>query len=608
MRIVRLFLLLVIMVFTGVIAQAKASQEALDKEIFRLTQEYYSLGKQVIERLDFKVFEKQFLRKGDTLKYILKGSDGKLYLFKTFQNLDDENVPHEIFCTKFALLCGIPVSDCFPVWLPINDQLVYGSLQQIIDGLSELPDDQAPSDDNWLKYSLFRWLFDDPSPDLFLLPDKKIINIDLDKIRDSEGADFKSHDFGRFDKLMRVSLKKGKYEFALREAFAFIGYVESLPEEDIAGLFGEPAFYERIKALDLRKNKLRQKFIEYCKRTAEEEGVRLAFDFQIKDNEAYAVRISAGLKQKIAGKKGTLKILPKDPLLRSNLEIISSQAGVPYVLSQDVPINKLKIVISQRIEELKLLRIETSNTCERLALSLYLNRYRQSLPLLDFGVLPLERVQFIFHPEDLSAQELKANLVAGKAYGEDKDLHAPALDFTNHTLEDFYENYIRDKTEKIEGNPEWYNIMSGNCYLWRLDLEEALAQYNKIIKANNPGKEALFLAHLMSGYIYELNRQYIRFGEGWDSAKAKEEFIEAARINPRSNLAKFNLEVIDIRKEDNVNNIDRALDAEGNYAMALFYLIKRQYSLANDHIVKAADRGFDKELLDDVREEVQNAQ
>lgn len=606
MRYKRIFLLFLIFIFKLSVLEARTNDAYL-RRIFELTEQDYNLGVQIVDRLNFKVFQEQFLRKGDTLKYVLEGSDGQLYLFKTYTDYEEENAVNNVFGSKFSAFCGIPAVESYVLWLPFNWDLVYGDVQKIVKDLRDFSHSDVPEDRNWLKYYLFRWLLDDPSPDFYLLPDGSIINIDLDKIRNTEGMDFKDFDYGNFTQLLKVCLREGKFEEPFKEALSFIDYVESLPETTIIDLFGPYAFDERVRAFNARRNKLRAEFIKYCRETAREAGVKFSFNTSFADGNSYARRVLSGLARRIADKRKALKNLPEETVLKTNLELISTQNGISHIDFSKVPVDKLSLLVNQRIETLKNLRKETSNTYERMALSLYINRYRQFLPYLECGILPPEEVQFVFSPLELEARTIEANLKLGAMGNEDRGFNFLPPDIARLSLDGYYENYIRDNANRKKSDSEWNYIMNGNCYLFKLELEKALSEYSKVITMGTADREALFLAHILSGFIYELNNDYIRFGQGWQAGKAEEEFRLALKIDPGSNTAKTNLQVIDWLKNTGRESCVSGgpLDAEGHYVMALFSIIKKQYAPASEHIEKADALGFDKGLLEDARAELE---
>jgi len=602
----KIFLLLLVVFFNAFILEARADRASY-KKVFDLVNEDDDLGSQIIQRLNFNVSDNQFLRKGDTLKFLLKGSDAGLYLFKTYLKYDDANVPNSFFGMKFSILCDIPAPDCYPIWLPMNNQLVYGSVQGIIDGITRLEDSQAPLDKNWLKYYLFRWLLGDPTPDIYLLPDNMLVNIDYDRAKDTAGIAFKDFDYGRFSRLLRISLKSGKFEQPFQEAVSFIDYAQDLPEAQIRGLFGPYAFDEKINNFDLRRDKLKNEFLKYCRQIAREEGVKFTFDASGGDKKAYARRVLVSLQQRIDEKKKILAGLFSKPVLRSNLVIISSQSAAPSLNYKDAPINKLNLLINNRIETLKALRKETGDISERIAISLYLNRYRQFLPYLNCGILPLEDIQFIFSVPEISIKTVEANLRVGSIINGNEILLFLPDNYTNSSLQEYYEEHIRDNPGQQGNNSEWGQIMAGNCYLYKFELKKAMAEYQKVIGRESSSPKAKFLAHLILGYIYELGRDYIRFGEGWQQEKAREEFIEAIKIMPNSGLARLNLNVINWCKDGSEISSGTAssLDGEGHFVLGMVYLVKKKYDLAGKHINSAGASGYDKELINSALEELE---
>lgn len=600
----RSFFLLLIIFFVYSQLEAK-TKEAYFSKIYNFAEEDYRLGKRIIERLRFKIFKKQYLRKGDTLKYILQGSDGKLYLFKTYQNYGDENVPNSIFGAKLSSICGIPTPDCYDLLLPMNGRLIYGSLQQIVKDLSNVDYTQPPQDYNCLKYYLFRWLLDDPSPDVYVLPEGNIINIDLDKIRNTNGMDFNDFNYGKFNSLITVCLKDDKFGAYFQEAASFINYVEAFPENKIRELFGPNAYYERITAFNYRLHRLQTEFVKYCQKRAQEENVTFKFNRENHDRTLYAEKVVARLEEKISLKKKILRTLPKNPVMNDNLAVISSPEGISCLDISKAPVNKLGAIINQRIETLMTLRKETPNIYERLALSLSLNRYKQFLPYLGYGVLPLEEVQVLFHPEEIDIRTIEANLRAVNIWAESKELLPPAKYFADFSLDDYYEEKIREKISQINDDSEWAHIITGNCYLYKGDFVNALVEYNKVISLETADQKAIFLAHLLLGYIAELDNDGIRFGPGCCLETAKKEFELAKKINPYSILVKTNLEIVNWLINDSAESANKdVLDGEGHYTLALFYLIKSQPELAERHIAKAEALGYDQELLTDLRKEI----
>jgi len=554
MKLKTILLLLVLFALNPDIIQAGQSYN----EILSLSRQDLLLGRKIIEEnLTFEIFPKQWLKYGFIEKYVLKGSDGKLYLFKSYPNRFQGFLANSIWSARLSSLCGINSSVPYNIWLPVNGNMVYGTIQQLFQKVADYDSEELPKDNKWLAYYLFKWFLHDKEPQFLLTSAGVLIAVDGDEISDSGEVDLGSFGYKAeaVKRLIRLSLKEGSFDTYYRKALSFISYLEALPDESIIELCGPYAYKERIKALLLRKKRIRKEFTDYCRQIAKEEGKSIASSSQTDDSSLYAQGVLAGLKEKIAAKNALLKSLPEKKEVQKSIAVIGARATSEQGLILELrilPIDELAQAAKQKIEEIRIMRESAASPCEALAYSLYINRYEQFAPFYSYGVIPPERLRLVIAPETLDPGFVAANLCLGYSRNLKAGANKKMGRSESYSLDDLNNN-IENLAQK--GNDDgWGYILKGNCYLDGLSEHRnkniPLQEYRKVIALKGADRQARYLAHVLSGYLYELNDELFRFGPGCDLEKAEEEFKLAVEQDPASVAAHLNLLAIYIKRSD----------------------------------------------------------
>ena len=584
-----------------------AKDVILNQVIFSLVELDDMLGKKIVKRLRFSLYDIQVLSGGNE-KYVLKDNSGELWLFKTYE--DVLGVKNDVVFSKLAQICGIHSSRCFEVTLPVNKNLYYGSLQRMIPGLRELKEGEKLDDrraEQLLNTHIFKWLCAGDEIDI-LISNDKIFLFDIGEVLDVDSNDMQLIFSDIFMPFIENRVFAEKVYFV---GFIFANFIQKLNNKTINSILS-PVFYSNPTQAVLffnRKNNAVSTYAKFCKEhineklTCGSKRLPIQFYFQIIKNIVFSISENI---QKISA-------IPTSGFAQKNLDIITSKRArdtANGVTSFNMPIlcdNDIYLRDKDRklfLENLSRLEYLDASLYERLSIVIYRTQFDSDIP----GFMPPIK-RFTFHPEELDEISLGANLRVSGIEGRNK-LICPR--------EVFSENFIKGLNSIEDRDPQGaIRALSGSSDL---------------------------LSLLLIGRIHETGYKFYRFYKGCQLEKAKEIYIKALEKNNDSLTCIINLFQIYLLEDDLQNavkmlkemlvvapwirdhwGIDSCLIAttlkeskgvaikkirlmslskEDCYVLGLFYFLKNDSIKAKEYLDLAKNKGFDNRLLEELYEKM----
>ncbi|MBU0650475.1 hypothetical protein KKC59_01040 [bacterium] len=330
---VRLFLAGIFFYIVGTNNQCLALSNS--DQIHKLFLKNIELDKKIFEKLTFKLSDFQPLFSGQNVKFILQGSDGRLWFFKNGGSFLQTNNLYNWF-----LLCGENRPICYNIVLPINGETVKGIVQEFIpysknlDNISvaklskkQIEFIQRQQIINWFICSEEAFNCD---PGQFLVQKNKIISVEkgnpfsTNHLSESLIDNFNDPLYAR-DNYYNVFWKayiNNEIEVDFKKSFELIDYIQNLDDRFIEEIFrfSMPAEVS-VSLIIERKNRLRNEFEKYYHYLANQRGSILeAPVFQTNAN--FFERVFVKLKKDIRKKQVILKGLEKKNVPQANIDVV----------------------------------------------------------------------------------------------------------------------------------------------------------------------------------------------------------------------------------------------------------------------------------------------
>ena len=571
------------------------ARDTIDK-IVNLMEENQRLDREIIKLMRFELSNEV----KNTPKLMLKDNYNRLWMFKFYKSSVPVN--NSIAAYQTASLCGVQTPCIYEVMLPFNGKLVYGSIQSFVNDARTISSIYP-----WMlskkqikimqRCQVFDYFICNPDigGDNFLIKlDKRgsylsdikkgdIIAVDKDtsfyKIFNSP-YDGIWNDNDPYYKRIWEAYTEEKIDVDFSGSFQLIDYIQQIDAERIEDLL-RPFFRGRetfLKEVISRKDKLRSTFEKFYQDLANKRGEH--FQSQIVNKEEYARIVLKKIKKIVSQKKKRFKYLQSESKEKQkNIEIIfhregfNKAEGLENVLRKDIDIKARKV-----LEELKMLRKNSLNLYEKLALSLYIYEVENVLrrrPLEFFlNNHPLEKIDkdanninvafweytfrtfyglsrrihgkilkdFDYHSQDILKH---LNFIQSPVYWNERKIifteyekqigHNSVLKFIGGMLFNKIE-YLK----KIKGDFEWKYLGKGMIYWLYEERDKAMQEYKKAITLSED-KTIKFFGYRLLGFINEYNYKGVRFGRGFNIDEAIANYKKALEIKPGSVEAYLNL-------------------------------------------------------------------
>jgi len=563
------------------------------------------LDRQLIKRLRLQLYEKQTFSGGNE-KYLLKDTQGNIWLFKTYK--DYLGVEKDIKFSKLAGICGVRTSTCAEAALPVNDKLIYGSLQKAIPDLEEIPGHLSSSQaQQFLNAHIFKWLSGGDEIELFL-HSGQVFLLDIGEALEEGSNDMKTifeDVFMPFIENKNISNKTHS------EALVFINFIQSIKDEFYCDIF--KSIFElnpEQKTLFLyRKNNLLTDYKKFYSENVSDEFLRGNKGIPVR----FYLNIIKSLQKSIKEKRALLRNIPPRTKPQRTIDIITSKRcrdmvfGVNSLNSSlffNDDIARRDSDVKTLIGMFKRLRKKEKSMYEKLGISIFITQFRSDIPGF---VPPLKR--FSFHPDELSQACLEANLrVSGIEYGilaknRQERVIQPYVESLNRT----WDRDVKNPVRILRDSRDYLSLLllgriyeTGGKFVrfnQGLQTDEALSVYKRALEQKSGS---------LTSYV-NLFQLYLLKDDLDNAVKTLEKILVLApQIRKKWNI---DLEALgqlkSLPREQRIKKIRMmTLDKEGYYVMALFHFIKGNFSTARKYLALAEITGFDKDLIMELSEKL----
>ncbi len=617
--------------------------DSTNKKIIKLFWGVQALNKKIINNLVFELAENQYKYRGEsTEKYLLKDSEGSFWLFKTY--IEPTHVKKDIIAYQLAQLFGLTLPLICDIRLPINGEIIYGSIQKIMFNVTPLKMNLLPCQiEDIQKHHILDWLISnyDVAKDEFLINKKtnEIIAIDKDDAF-SEEKTFSPGDnpWGNsyYSKFCN-NYMKGQMDVDFTRVFELIDYIQSIEnrllkkiiKNSLDNVMPELDINETIHSVISKKKNLRKDFMLFYHKTAQKTGGKIYIPSRKKTND-YSKIILKNFKKSVFQKKQHLiYLMNKKGGKQKNIEVVSSKRSW-YMIDRlgYPPKDKFVSLGIKNIDDLKKLRKEVSSFSEKLAISLYVEKINEVLRekgWQNIGESKLKRITENPKCMDVSQIESTLRLFYGEIRKTTSEYKNEMEKHPNNVLAHL--NYIQsplDDTDKKERKEEYkrklnrepdnsiyqlaYGILTDDSeylkkiddkFLWKylaLDcLENGKQGYKKVIALNND-QDVVCWAHILLGNFFEYNHsKKCRFGEGFNIEAAINEFNKASQIKPDLIESHMNLGILYLI----IGKTEEALNA-----FKEINKLNSQYGAEHFHFDKIKEKRFckgEREYLESVK-------
>ncbi len=556
------------------------------EKIIDFMEESQKLDKEIIKLMTFELANAD----ENIPKIILKDCDNHLWMFKIYNS--SVSVNNSIAVYQLACLFGVNTPCIYEVTIPINGNMVYGSIQTFIDG-AETIDDIFPwmLSKNQINSLQRQQILDyfvcnyDVGGDNFLYGKEDIIGIDKDEAfygiaKSPQELWNKDICFNYYNWLWDSYVKK-KVEVDFEISFQLIDYVQSINAKKMEYLLksffrGREGFLREIVS---HKDRLKLIFEKFYQELADKRGEDVSFQVSVENKGKYAQFVVKMVEKNVLKKRNVLKRLrSKFDRKQKDLEIVFSQKGFDEMMKlEDMSSRNILVSSKNILINLKKLRKDSLNICEKFALSLYINQVENILkekPLEYFLEEPIKAIIKSHKQIDIFSFEY----IMRTSYGLPRKTFSKALEELNQHPQDvlkhlsFIQSILTDKEKKIifeeykkqkpidsiakficgllfdekkyvneiEDSFAWKYLGQGLISWSEEEKDNAVQEYQKAITLTID-RIVKFLGYRLLGFIYEHNDQRVRFGKGFDVDNAITNYEEALEIKPDSVEALFNL-------------------------------------------------------------------
>ncbi|MFH1441743.1 MAG: hypothetical protein ABIH18_06895 [Candidatus Omnitrophota bacterium] len=606
----------------------------LEKEAINLILEKKSLSDKIFKKLTFTLIDKQPMLSGQNAKFILKSEDERLWFFKIGKSNTNLDQTYKLLslCGQKVPLCyeiTLPVNGkkergIIQEFIPSLNSLATISINNL-----------SKKQINYIqKQQIIDWLIADEEifecdPSQFLLTKDKIISINKYNIFSSKYInETLINDFNTKNKENYYSSfweayinKNIPVDFA--ESFELINYIRNIDN----GCFKTLSICAEYKDLLIeRKDNLMYNFEQYYRYLSSLRNCRLKWPSKprkAKDN--YLLKICKKLKNDI--KKEKRKLL--------NWKTLNSQKDIQVIISPTVR-NTIKEFgfpdcyylnnIAKFKQIINSFKRKFINLNEKLALYLFLYQIKP----IENGITPENFFEmeplYVYSPKTLDIQMIESILritdydIKGfyidtiedyltkekrnetiihilyilttcfsfdapdevlnryKTFNQNKEIKEilDVLEIDN--IDKNYVPRIIQRLNNLNNNYDWKHFLLAFFYN-KLAVEypnmdfknKAIAELKKTLGLTKD-KIFLYISNLFLGYLYEHNKDYLRFGEGFNVSAAIGSYNDATKLNHNCIIAHLNLATLYLIK----GMPEQALSQFNNIA-------KINYKYASEH-------------------------
>lgn len=608
----------------------------LKKEVINLILEKKSLSDKIFKKLTFTLVDKQPILSGQNAKFILKSEDERLWFFKIGKSNITLDHTYKLLslCGQKVPLCyeiTLPVNGkeekgIIQEFIPTKNSLATISINNL-----------SQKQINYIqKQQIIEWLIAaeetfECDPSQFLLTKSNIINVNkynsfsskyIDRtLTDDFNAKNKENYYNSF---WEAYVNKNiSVDFA--GSFELINYIQNINN----GCFKTLSICDGYRDLLIeRKDNLMYNFERYYRYLSGLRNRRFKWTSKpLKVKDSYLRKICEKLKNDI--KKERIKLL--------NWKTLNSQKDIRVIISPTVR-NAIKefgfpdCYYLNNIDKFKQLinsfKIKFNNLNEELALSLFLYQIRH----IENGIAPENFFEmeplYVFSPKTLDIQIIEANLRVSdyetkgfyidtiedyltkekenktilhilyilttcfsfdapnevlnryKSFNQSKEIKEILDVLEINNIDKNYVPRIIQKLTNLNNNYDWKHFLLAFFYN-KLAVEypnmcfkdTAIVELKKTIGLTKD-KIFLYISNLFLGYLYEHNKDYLRFGEGFKLDAAISSYNNAIKYNPNCAIAYLNLATLYLLKEmpnqalSQFNNIAKI---NNKYASEHFY-------------------------------------
>lgn len=606
----------------------KNGEKILMNKILCLFNESQKLDKKIVKKLRFELCKNQYL-KGSTHKYLFKSNNGDLWMFKIYPFPNNKKVKISRCVYLLAQLLGISTPVLYEINLPINGKLCYGSIQKFIFDTKELFDVKISELSNTQIediqcHEIFDWLIfnRDPDSDHFFIKPKTDEIVAIDK--DLSLSEMKVNSLGEnswnnpWNNAYYTYFWKGciieEINIGFKKAFNFIEYIQNIKDCKLRKIL--LSLCNKNKLIDeffLQKKNLKVYFKKNYSRLSVLQGKQ----FLIADNadkKAYSKLVLEKIKNIVIEKRQILNNLKAQKKTRqNNITVISSKEAWDIVDKLNYVYKEWSLEdIKDAIEKLEFLEKKNVNIHEKLAINLYIEEVRKKYIKKIVENFPMRKeIELItMHPHQINDRKIfnwEYNLRAvykdkiksfwehkGKFRRDYEDIFLRLDSILHSVWGNYYEKkefFLREYKNRIEKDPLQlkHRVLYGTLLLdlnylekindgdlkylgmalvwgFKEDRDEIIRCCNKAISLNENNFVA-YKSYMLLGLICEHNKQWQRFGEGFELEKSIGAYKKAAVINPESVGAHLNLGILYLimkngEKALNEFKIVNKLDAE----------------------------------------------
>ena len=576
-----------LIIITCLVSQVSAN--SIRKDIVKLFREDQYLDRGVIKNLVFELAEGQDEYIGEsTEKYLLKDNEENLWLFKTYA--DPIHVKNDIVVYRLAQLFGLKLPAICEIELPINGEIMYGSIQKIILDIVPLNNDLLPGQiEDIQRHHILDWLVSnyDAGKDEFFIQKKtgKIIAIDKDDAFSKEKCFSPGEDpWGDlYYKKFWENYTRGKIRVDFTRSFELINHIQNIDnnllEDILKNSFGEillPYWVNRrIDSIISKKENLKVDFEKFYRKLAKKKGEKFYNSFKRKTNN-YSDTVLKNLRKTVYQKSLYFKRLgEKTRSKQKNIEVISSMKAWYMVDELGYPRFGQFLFLSDKIlQNLRNLRENVLTVNEKLAISLYIvqiNQMRKEKNWQAVGKEFPKRITMNSRRMEISQVECSLRVYSGsdrKPVSEYKDkaekhphnllahlnyIQVPMDDPDKKKLLEVYKRKLKQEPGNLIYQLVYAILADDTKYLKKMDnkfawkylvlgcLRDDEEEYKKVFALKGNDKVAVYWAHILLGGFFQHNSKKIRFGKGFNIEKVITSYNKALEIVPDSPEAHLHL-------------------------------------------------------------------
>jgi hypothetical protein len=327
-------ILFLLLIYCSFFTEAYAN--SVIKNIIKTYHLIQALNKKAINSITFELVREQPYLAGAPTKFVLRGSDGELWLFKAPS--DRRGIETPVAVSSWAQLLGINVPESYLITLPVNGRATLGHIQKFYPSLKSFLGGfkmqflSAKQIEQIQKHQVLDWFVYNPDPitgSFFFDEAGEIVAIDKDKslIRLEYSSLDPEEIPPNYDSFWSAYIE-GRIGVDFAKPFELIDHIQAFDSDIVIEIFSK--FGSKVlDALLLRKKNLRRVFEGFYQTLADKRGE----EFQRlpeKTNGNFSKTILNNLRDKLRQKKAWLKrIVSNKGEEQKNIGVIYLRAGLP---------------------------------------------------------------------------------------------------------------------------------------------------------------------------------------------------------------------------------------------------------------------------------------